>query len=95
MKDKPRVLTILQHNCNRSTNVMQGIIDLDAGADILAIQEPWIGKKGKRTNVVRTEGRKYTVGHQGYEIIYSSSESRVMWMIKNDSRLVYSVREDV
>ena len=35
---------ILQHNCNRSTNVMQTILEYAVkNADIVLVQEPWIG----------------------------------------------------
>ena len=37
-------LRILQHNCNRSTNVMQTILEYAVkNADIVLLQEPWIG----------------------------------------------------
>ena len=37
-------LRILQHNCNRSTNVMQTILEYAVkNADIVLVQEPWIG----------------------------------------------------
>jgi hypothetical protein len=39
----PREFIILQHNCNASTNAMQGLMESDKGTDIIAIQELYIG----------------------------------------------------
>ena len=37
-------LRILQHNCNRSTNVEQKILEYAVkNADMVLLQEPWIG----------------------------------------------------
>lgn len=97
-----KVMTILQHNCNRSTNVMQGLMDSGVRSDIIAIQEPWIGKIGKRKrktkkNEVSLGGGEVTVGNRNFDIIYKQGDehARVMWMVRKDMGLKYEIRDDV
>lgn len=96
-----RTLTIWQHNCNRSTNVMQGMMESGVSADIIAIQEPWIGKVGgkrkKKKNQIELVEGEITVGNQNFDIIYKKGEqqARVMWMISKDLGLKYTTRDDV
>lgn len=101
MKYDDTVLTILQHNCNRSTSVMQGLMESGEGADIIAIQEPWIGKtgkgKGKKKNVVCIGEGQITVGNRNFDIVYRqvNETARTMWMIRKDKGLRYTTREDL
>lgn len=68
IKYKHEVWTILQYNCNRSTNVMQGMMESGANGDIIAIQEPWIGKiqgkKKKKKGRIEVGGGEMTVGNK-------------------------------
>lgn len=66
-------LKILQHNCNRSTNVVQGLMEIGKEVDILAIQEPWIGKTGekkKKQEAISIGNGEITVGNSNYHILY-------------------------
>lgn len=66
-------LVILQHNCNRSINMMQGLMDSGRRADIIAIQEPGIGKtrRGKKNTggAVELGNREIIVGSQNFDIL--------------------------
>lgn len=39
-EEQRRGIRIVQINCNKSTNVRQGVIEIASNADIIAIQEP-------------------------------------------------------
>lgn len=75
---------------------MQVAMDLGKDCDIIAIQEPWIGRN-ERT-IDQTEYTQ-TIGQNGYEILFSKSEkkrkTRVMWMVRKDRGLRYSIRNDI
>lgn len=70
-------LVILQHNCNRSINMMQGLMESGRRADIIEIQEPWIGKtrRGKKNTegAVDLGNREIIVGSQNFDMLYKKS----------------------
>lgn len=95
-------VVIFQQNCNRSTSVRQNLMDIGGKVDILAIQEPWIGEKNRKKKVlgaVECGNRQITVGQSGYDIVYEQGSeernARVMWMIRKDSGLKWTVRNDI
>lgn len=94
-------LRILQHNCNRSTNVMQGLMESGVKADVIAIQEPWVGKlerKRKVRGAVGLGNGQITVGSGNFDVIFRqhpTETGRVMWMVRRDKNIRYSVRNDI
>lgn len=87
---------IVQINCNKSTNVMQGVMEVGGDADIIAIQEPWIGREQQTVDQTKYA---LTVGHAGYDIIFRKNtdgeKARVMWMVRKDRGLRYSIHNDL
>lgn len=74
-----RGIRIVQINCNKSTNVMQGVMEVAGDADIIAIQEPWIGREQQTVDQTKFAT---TVGHSGYHILHrkttDNEKARVM-----------------
>lgn len=91
-----RGIRVVQINCNKSTNVMQGVMEIAGDADVIAIQEPWIGREQQRVDQTKFAT---TVGHSGYHILHrktnDTGKARVMWMIRKDRNLQFSCRSDL
>lgn len=94
--EEVRGIRVVQINCNKSTNVMQGVMEVAGDADVIAIQEPWIGKEQQTVDQTKFAT---TVGHSGYHILHRKTtdtrKARVMWMIRKDRNLLFSCRNDL
>src|SRR4030081_9448 len=63
----PHKVRIIQHNCNRSTTAMHSCLkSSENSADIVIIQEPWIG-----TN--ESPPSHYTISHPSFILLLSQT----------------------
>ena len=80
-------IRILQHNCNRSTNVMQTILDYAVkNADIILIQESWI------------ENNNISISHPAFiKIVWTERtvKARIMTFISKKANLNCTPRYDI
>ncbi|KAI5840580.1 hypothetical protein DFP73DRAFT_529239 [Morchella snyderi] len=90
------------HNCNESTNAMQGLMESVTDTDIIVMQKPYIRNiTSKRRVRGATEfgGGEITMGSNNWDIIYQpgieKSRSRVMCMVRRKKGIQYAVRNDI
>ena len=82
-------LRILQHNCNRSTNVMQTILDYAVkNADIVLLQESWI------------ENNNISISHSAFKKIafndnQTKFKARIMTFVSKSANLNCTSRYDI
>lgn len=95
-EERVRGIRVVQINCTKSTNVMQGVMEVAGDADVIAIQEPWIGREQQTVDQTKFAT---TVGHSGYLILHRKTtddeKARVMWMVRKDRNLQFSCRTDL
>lgn len=72
-------------------------------AEVIAVQDPWIGKadggtkKQRRANEETQLGSsEITVASSNYDIIFKQNcKARVMWMIRKNAGIKYDTRDDL
>lgn len=75
---------------------MQGVMEIANDADIITIQEPWIGDTCQ--TIDRTQCPQ-TICHVSYDILFKEAAGgvkvRVMWMVRKDPRAKVRIRDDL
>ena len=88
----PHKVRIIQHNCNRSTTAMHSCLNsAENTADIVIIQEPWIGTNESPCSF-------YTISHPSFILLLPQSEHcprTATYITKTNPHIHVNLRTDL